>query len=137
MAPASRARRQAAVIAVRRRGTEKEVCLIRKRTSSAWGIPKGMIDPGETAAEAALKEAWEEAGIKGRLLGNIVGTYKYEKLGARFSVDVFVMAVSAQEDVWPEATIRKRRWVTIAEAASLLDGHAVRAILGRVGPRLA
>ena len=28
-----------------------------------WGLPGGGIDPGETAAEAAVREAWEEVGI--------------------------------------------------------------------------
>jgi 8-oxo-dGTP pyrophosphatase MutT (NUDIX family) len=95
-----------------------------------------MIDPGETTEQAALKEAWEEAGLKGRLASDVVGTYEYEKLGALFRVAVFVMEVSAEQGKWPESTIRKRRWVTIAEAASLLDGHAVRAIFERVGARL-
>lgn len=29
-----------------------------------WDIPKGMRDPGETTLQAAMRELWEEAGIK-------------------------------------------------------------------------
>jgi phosphohistidine phosphatase len=137
MTPATGARRQAAVIAVRKRSAGLEVCLIRRRSSSSWGIPKGTIEPGESPAEAALKEAWEEAGLRGRLAGDVVGTYKYEKLGATFNVAVFVMEVSSQAAVWPEATIRRRRWVAVTDAPSLLDRHAVRSIYERVRGRLA
>jgi phosphohistidine phosphatase len=96
-----------------------------------------MIDPGESDQETALKEAWEEAGIKGRLIGDRVGTYEYEKVGAILRVSVFVMQVSRQAAVWPEADTRERRWVSVAEAVSLLDGHGVRSIYQRIEARLA
>ena len=58
---------QAAVVAYRRVGDAVEVCLIRRLTTTVWGIPKGLVDPGDTLEETALNEAWEEAGLKGRL----------------------------------------------------------------------
>jgi 8-oxo-dGTP pyrophosphatase MutT (NUDIX family) len=129
--------RQAAVIAVRRRGARSEVCLIRRRGSSSWGIPKGTIERGETAGEAALKEAWEEAGLKGTLAGDSIGIYEYDKLGATLGVAVFVMDVSSEATAWPEVAIRRRRWVALTEAASLLERHAVRPIYERIQARLA
>ena len=54
---------QAAAIAVRRNGDRVQVCLIRRKGSRKWGIPKGQVDPGDTHEETALNEAWEEAGI--------------------------------------------------------------------------
>ena len=33
-----------------------------------WALPKGKIDPGETAAEAAVREVLEETGVSGRLV---------------------------------------------------------------------
>lgn len=35
----------------------------RNRDEGAWMIPKGMVEPGETAAEAALREFAEETGV--------------------------------------------------------------------------
>ena len=77
---------QAAAIAFR--GTDRgvEVCLIRKRNSQTWGIPKGMVDPGDTLEETALNETWEEAGMDGRLVGAPVGKYEYEKWESTFTV---------------------------------------------------
>jgi len=48
---------QAAAIPVRRKKDVFEVCLIRRRESNNWGIPKGSVDPGDTHEETALKEA--------------------------------------------------------------------------------
>jgi bis(5'-nucleosidyl)-tetraphosphatase len=31
-----------------------------------WDLPKGHVDPGETEMECALRELWEETGIKER-----------------------------------------------------------------------
>jgi len=122
---------QAAAIAVRRNGEALEVCLIKKKESEQWGIPKGMVDPGDTYEQTALNEAWEEAGLKGRLLGDTIGTYEYEKWYRTFVVAVYVMEVLEQLDEWEEAMIRQRRWTSFAEAASLLVNHPVRPLLDR------
>lgn len=122
---------QAAAIAVRRSGETFEVCLIRKKQSQTWGIPKGLVDPGDTHEETALNEAWEEAGLKGRLIGDVVGTYEYEKWNATFAVAVYLMEVLEQHAEWQEAGFRERRWASFAEAASLLRDHPVRPLLDR------
>ncbi len=70
---------QAAAIAYRRSREELEICLIRRKDSSYWGIPKGWIEEGDTERETALNEAWEEAGVEGELIGESVGIYAYEK----------------------------------------------------------
>lgn len=122
---------QAAAIAVRRSGKSFEVCLIRKRPSKAWGIPKGLVDPGDTHEETALNEAWEEAGLKGRLTGDVVGTYQYEKWNSTFAVTVYLMEVLEQHAEYQEAGSRERRWTSFDEAASLLMDHPVRSLLDR------
>ena len=122
---------QAAVIAVRGNGDTLEVCLIRKKESKSWGIPKGLVDPGDTHEQTALNEAWEEAGLKGRLLGDAVGTYEYEKWYTTFLVAVYVMEVLEQHDEWQEAVVWERRWASFGEAASLLLNHPVQPLLDR------
>lgn len=47
---------------------------------SPWGIPKGEIDAGETAEQAARRETWEETGVvPGPLFP--LGEVKYTKSG--------------------------------------------------------
>lgn len=122
---------QAAAIAVRRSARDLEVCLIRRKGSKAWGIPKGVVDRGDTHEETALNEAWEEAGLRGRLIGDPIGTYEYEKWDRTLTVAVYVMEVLDQADTWEEAEFRERRWTSFAKAASRLTRHPVRPLLDR------
>jgi predicted NUDIX family NTP pyrophosphohydrolase len=62
--------RSAGILLFRQRGGETEVLLTkpggpfwRNKQVGAWMIPKGMIEPGEAPAEAALREFAEETGM--------------------------------------------------------------------------
>lgn len=109
---------QAAVIPVRDDG---RVCLLTSRSGARWVFPKGRIEIRQTAAEAALVEAWEEAGLRGELVGESVGTYRYKKNGRTHHVTVFVMRVTAEESVFPELGERDIEWVTPDEAARRVE----------------
>jgi 8-oxo-dGTP pyrophosphatase MutT (NUDIX family) len=122
---------QAAAIPIRRRGVDLQVCLIRRRLAGSWGIPKGTVDEGETHESTALNEAWEEAGLRGRLVGEALGTYKYEKYGRWLTVMLFVMEVLEHYKDWDEAGIRERRWVSLEEAEMLLVEHPALSFLSR------
>jgi 8-oxo-dGTP pyrophosphatase MutT (NUDIX family) len=100
--------RQAAALPLRR----GRVCLITSRNGKRWVIPKGWIDPGQTAGESALQEAWEEAGLTGALEREPIGSYLYEKEGQTFHVTVFIMKVTAVAQDWPERSFRERAWVS-------------------------
>jgi 8-oxo-dGTP pyrophosphatase MutT (NUDIX family) len=113
-----------------------QVCLIRKKVSSVWGIPKGTVDAGDSHEKTALKEAWEEAGLRGRLIGEALGTYEYEKWGRSLLVMVYLMEVLEQHDAWQEADIRERRWISFDEAKSLLVDHPAHPLLRRARRQL-
>jgi len=76
-----------------------------------------------------MNEAYEEAGLSGRLLGDSIGSYVYSKRGDSYSVAVFLMEVLTEEPTWPETRVRVRRWHSIDEALSLLRRHPVRPLL--------
>ena len=122
--------RQAAVIPLR----DERVCLVTSRSGRRWVIPKGQIDPGHTAAEAALIEAWEEAGLLGAIDGDAIGTYHYEKYGLDHHVTVFVLRVTEQKSDWPEKTERRRVWLTPEVAAGRVDEPGLRGLLRTVLP---
>jgi 8-oxo-dGTP pyrophosphatase MutT (NUDIX family) len=117
--------RQAGAIPVR----GGSVCLVTSSNGKRWVIPKGLIDPGHTAGEAALQEAWEEAGLVGLLSPEPVGSYLYMKWGGTCHVTVFVMEVTEVAEDWPERAVRQRRWVSVAEALQLLDDEGLRAVV--------
>src|ERR1041385_8682014 len=93
--------RQAAAIPVK----AGQVCLVSSRSGKRWVIPKGCMEPGKTAGEVALLEAWEEAGLVGLLDPVPVGSYVYEKAGQTCHVIVFVMRVTEAAENYPEAGI--------------------------------
>jgi 8-oxo-dGTP pyrophosphatase MutT (NUDIX family) len=117
--------RQSAVIPIR----EDRVCLVTSSSGKRWVVPKGQIDPGHTAGEAALVEAWEEAGLVGALDPEPLGTYAYEKLGRELHVLVFRMIVTEVRDEWPERNLRAREWVTLEEALDRIEEGGLRELL--------
>jgi phosphohistidine phosphatase len=121
--------RQSGVIPYRIVDDHVEVLLITSRRRGRWIIPKGIIDPGTTAAESAAKEAYEEAGIRGDVSSAPVGTYRYEKWGGECSVEVFLLKVHTELETWPEASVRQRRWLTITDAARAIEEPRVQELI--------
>lgn len=111
---------QAGAVPYRVRAGEVELFLITARSTGQWGFPKGNIDPGDTARETALKEAWEEAGVRGVLVAPISG-YAYAKFGRAHEVEMFLLRVDEVLDDWPERGQRRRGWVRIDEARRRID----------------
>lgn len=122
---------QAAALPFRRRDNHVEICLVTTRTTGRWSIPKGFIEPGDTAARTAGKEAREEAGVHGRVVGGPVGYYEIIKFDARFTVAVYLLEVDRVEVEWDEQDVRARRWVTADEAVGLLEGRPVEPVFRR------
>jgi 8-oxo-dGTP pyrophosphatase MutT (NUDIX family) len=130
------ARDQAGVIPFRRKRHVIEVCLIRTRGQRKWKIPKGFVDPGETPRQTALKEAWEEAGLRGRLVGESIGSYQYAKWNLDLTVAVFLMEVKEAARDWDEAASRERGWAPLDDALARLRKHPVKPLLAQVSRRL-
>jgi 8-oxo-dGTP pyrophosphatase MutT (NUDIX family) len=108
------------------------VFMVSSRSGRRWVFPKGQIDQGHTPREAALIEAWEEAGLVGRLDPEPVGSYIYEKLGSQYHVLLFLMHVNEVQDVWPERGLRDRAWITVDEAMVRVQEPSLRELLRRV-----
>lgn len=113
---------QSAALPYRRKGSELEVLLVTSLTSRRWVLPKGHIDPPLSPRQAAEKEAFEEAGVGGRLSAESIGVYTYTKHNPRgsaaYCVQVFAMEVHTVLDTWPEEQQRNRTWMTPDAAAA-------------------
>jgi ADP-ribose pyrophosphatase YjhB (NUDIX family) len=46
---------------------EEKIMLIKRSDNSLWAVPGGLVEVGETLAEAAQRELWEETGIQARI----------------------------------------------------------------------
>jgi 8-oxo-dGTP pyrophosphatase MutT (NUDIX family) len=133
MAIAAEVVRQAAVIPV----SGGQVCVVTSRSGKRWVVPKGCLEPGKTAGEIALQEAWEEAGLVGVLQPEPVGTYLYEKAGLTCHVTVFLMRVTDAAGDWPERQVRQRTWLTFAQAQQRIEDPGLRELILGAAARLA
>jgi 8-oxo-dGTP pyrophosphatase MutT (NUDIX family) len=116
----ARVHHQAAVIPYRIRKERVEIALITNSTGKGWIFPKGSVDHGERPREAAIREAEEEAGLRGVVARNPVGRYHRGKGNDLRRVDVYVMRVTRELDHWLEDKIRQRRWMRVADAVERL-----------------
>ena len=110
---------QSSVVPYRQGENGLEILVVRSSQDKHWVVPKGIADPGVSLQESAAKEAWEEAGVEGRVLDEPLGTYSYPKWGATCSVTVFPMQVTRQlpQEEWEEHH-RGREWLPAGEAAN-------------------
>ncbi len=103
-------------------GDQLEVCLITSRDTGRWVIPKGWPKSNMEPHELAELEAFEEAGLEGKVSKNALGRYHYRKrlhFLSRISCRVFVypLKVRSQHLKWPERMSRQLIWVPPQEAA--------------------
>jgi len=125
----SRVFQQSGVIPYRVRNGEVEVLLITNHRCQHWVIPKGGIPKAMTPRDSAVKEAWEEAGVFGRVDANNIGTYEYHKQGNTYQVEVFLLPVETVLEDWPEASQRKRQWLELAQAVRQVKQAELKRIL--------
>lgn len=101
------------------------VLLVTSRETRRYVIPKGWPWPGVKDHKAAAEEAREEAGIRGKMHKEPIGSYTYDKRRpdgiVPVKVKVFLLEVEVELDEWPEAKQRERRWLTLAKAAEAVQ----------------
>jgi len=112
----ARIHQQAAVIPYRIRNAHVEVALVTTSDGKGWVVPKGSVDAGERPRDAAIREAEEEAGLKGVVARKPLGRYLSVKRNERRRTHVFAMRVTAVRKRWLEDHIRRRRWMRLGEA---------------------
>lgn len=104
------------------------ILLITSRDTGRWVLPKGWPMDDRSNADAALTEAWEEAGVTGATDGIAVGNYSYDKVLCRATnraqpckVEVYPVRVTALARKYPERRQRRRKWFTPEKAARKVD----------------
>lgn len=93
------------------------------RDTGRWVIPKGWPMASLDPHEAAMREAWEEAGIEGRVTTQPLGRYGYAKRltptrAVECEVEVFALEASRVAARFPERRQRRRKWFRPDKAAT-------------------
>jgi 8-oxo-dGTP pyrophosphatase MutT (NUDIX family) len=99
----------------RRKNGEVLILLVSKKRSKKWGIPKGKVNASLSFGETAAKEAFEEAGVIGRVSPNSVGMFRAKKgtpIPKSIEVWVYLLEVDEMLSNWPEKETRQIRWVS-------------------------
>lgn len=96
-----------------------------------WVLPQCGIEPSQTPLDAAAAEAWQEAGVEGRIERLPFARYEYAAGPGLCRVAVFRMRVLRQAERWPNWSERERLWLPRDEAAEMVCGEPLRGVLTR------
>lgn len=117
---------QVAAICLRQRKGQREVLLVSSLGTGRWVVPKGWPMKGRSLAGAALREAWEEAGVRGRVRHEGLGSFFYDKkrregFSQRCEVRSFLVETESLAERYPEAGRRERVWLLPEVAAERVE----------------
>ncbi|MHB2022992.1 MAG: NUDIX hydrolase [Mycobacteriales bacterium] len=105
-----------------------------------WSLPKGHVEAGESAAQAAIREVAEETGITGRVLAPL-GTidFWFVSDGRRVHKTVHHFLLLAQTGELSDADIEvaEVRWVPLEQLMQRLAYPTERELVARVPELLA
>jgi 8-oxo-dGTP pyrophosphatase MutT (NUDIX family) len=124
---------QAGAIVVRPGKSEPRVLLVTaRRNPDNWIFPKGHVEVGERLQDAAVREAYEEAGVEGRVAGP-VGSIAFEIGNDDYRVHYFVLTTA---DLGREREGRRFRWCRYKQALRRLTFDETRDLLREAWPRI-
>lgn len=117
------------------RPDEVLLAIVHRPKYDDWSFPKGKLDPGETAVDAALREVFEETGFEARL-GRYLSTVTYPIPGHRKLKKVDYWAAEARDGKFePNSEVDELRWLTPDQASRQLsypmDHTILRRFLGK------
>lgn len=118
-----------------------EVLLLTSRDTGRWVIPKGWPMAGRKAHAVAEREAFEEAGVRGKADKQPFGYYHYQKslrtgLKVHVRVQVHVLEVQEMLKDFPEKESRRLEWVPPAEAALRVNEPELKALFQEISQKL-
>ena len=125
---------EAGAIVVRSEGSDTQVLLVTGSTNDDhWIFPKGHIERGESLETAALREALEEAGVDGAVLGP-AGSLTFTRGNHTYRVHYFVVTTHGRGR---PSEGRSLAWCSYEEALNQLTFEDNRALLREIWPRIA
>ncbi len=121
-------------------GAKIEVLIVTSRDSGRWIIPKGWPMQRKKPHEAAAIEAWEEAGVRGKVRKKAIGRYTYLKIlddgdVVPCIVDLFQIEVTEVRDDFKERGERTLAWVSPDEAARRVREVELKSLLVEFTPK--
>ena len=133
-------RTQFAALCYRIKDDKLQFCIVTSRRSKRWIVPKGWPMHGETPMDAAATEAFEEAGVRGKIYPRPIGVFSYYKVRSQDELPcmavVYPLKVKKILKRWPEYRERERKWVSRKKAAQMVDDPELSVIIQTFNPDL-
>ena len=120
---------QSGAVPFRWKDGQLDVLLTTSRNKRRWILPKGNIPEGFTPRASAVKEAFEETGVRGYLFPRPLGTYTHRSKEGTRPVVLFPMEVLRIETKWPEKGERRRKWFRLEDAVARVKPPELKAML--------
>jgi 8-oxo-dGTP pyrophosphatase MutT (NUDIX family) len=120
-----------------------EILVLTTRQTRSWIVPKGWPIRGLKPEKSAAREAWEEAGVRGRIGAKPIGAFTYAKAldeagrSVTCEVRIFPLLVERQSETWPEFDQRIVQWVDPERAIALVKEPGLRALISAFAKRAA
>ena len=115
-------------VVVRRDGGHARFLLVTARNQPGeWVLPKGHIENGESAAEAAVREVLEEAGVTAAISGEL-GDLEYRNQKGRVHVRFFLMEFISER---APGESRQRAWLDADETRHRLPHQDAKALVDK------
>ncbi|XP_026866733.1 diphosphoinositol polyphosphate phosphohydrolase NUDT4B isoform X1 [Electrophorus electricus] len=139
-------RRRAACLCFKNEREDEVLLVSSSRHPDQWIVPGGGMEPEEEPCGAAVREVFEEAGVKGKL-GRLLGVFEHNQ-DRKHRTYVYVLTVTETLDAWEDSVnidlmgcqaisrdgqgtaihkkpiySRKREWFPVEEAIKILQSH--------------
>lgn len=118
-----------------------EIALVAVRKGTVWSLPKGIIEKGEEAPDAALREVREETGLSGRIvdkIGDISYWYYVRENNSkcRKTVHFFLVEYVGGSTADHNDEVDGAEWFPISEALQVLSYKGDREIVRKAAEML-
>lgn len=116
-------KRRAACLCFKNEKEEEVLLVSSSRHPDQWIVPGGGMEPEEEPCGAAVREVFEEAGVKGKL-GRLLGIFEHNQ-DRKHRTYVYVLTVTETLEDWEDSVNigRKREWFKVDEAVRVLQNH--------------
>jgi len=119
-------RKEIGAFIYQRKGKKLQLMLVSNRKGTRWILPKGQPEREQLDVEVALDEAYEEAGIIGRVDDSPAQVLHYTSSTGDVDLHVYTMQIGRLIENWPERFIRFREMVDVDVALLMVRKKALR-----------